>query len=117
MAEPARVAADAWRRCAAAVPVPVTVKCRIGIDASEEFGFLATFVATVAAAGCRTFIVHARKAWLQGLSPKENREIPPLRHEVVMRLKREFPELEVVLNGGLRSLAARAASSWRRSTA
>ena len=105
MAEPARVAACV-AAVAAAVPVPVTVKCRIGIDANEEFGFLSAFVETVAAAGCRTFVVHARNAWLKGLSPKENREVPPLRHEVVWRLKREFPGLEVVLNGGLRSLAA-----------
>jgi len=85
--------------------VPVTVKCRIGIDDSEEYGFLARFVAIVAAAGCRTFIVHARKAWLRGLSPKENREVPPLRYEVVQRLRREFPMLAIVLNGGLRSAA------------
>jgi tRNA-dihydrouridine synthase A len=104
MGEPARVA-ECVAAMVSAVPVPVTVKCRIGIDAGEDFGFLATFVATSARAGCRTFIVHARNAWLKGLSPKENREIPPLRHEVVWRLKREFPELEVVLNGGLRSVA------------
>jgi tRNA-dihydrouridine synthase A len=102
MAEPWRVA-DGVAAMRAAVGVPVTVKCRIGIDDSEEFDFLARFVETVAAAGCRTFVVHARKAWLKGLSPKENREIPPLRYEVVHRLKREFPALEIVLNGGLRS--------------
>lgn len=102
MAEPAQVAAcvAAMR---AAVAVPVTVKCRIGIDESEEFDFLARFVATVATAGCRTFIVHARKAWLRGLSPKENREIPPLRYDVVGRLKREFDELEIIVNGGVRT--------------
>jgi tRNA-dihydrouridine synthase A len=83
--------------------VPVTVKCRIGIDDSEEYAFLARFVVTVATAGCRVFAVHARKAWLRGLSPKENREVPPLRYEVVHRLRREFPELTIVLNGGLRS--------------
>lgn len=105
MAEPARVA-DVVAAMTAAVPVPVTVKCRIGIDDSEEFDFLARFVATVGAAGCRTFVVHARKAWLKGLSPKENREIPPLRHEVVHRLKREFPKLQIVLNGGLREPVA-----------
>ncbi|MFZ1429349.1 MAG: tRNA dihydrouridine(20/20a) synthase DusA [Geminicoccaceae bacterium] len=105
MAEPARVA-DAVAAMAAAVSVPVTVKCRIGIDDSEEFDFLARFVATIRAAGCRTFIVHARKAWLKGLSPKENREVPPLRHDVVHRLKREFPELQIVLNGGLREPTA-----------
>lgn len=104
MAEPERVA-DCVAAMRAAVAVPVTVKCRIGIDDSEEFDFLARFVATVAAAGCRTFAVHARKAWLKGLSPKENREIPPLRYSVVERLKREFPPLEIVLNGGIRSPA------------
>ena len=108
MAEPARVA-ECVAAMVAAVPVPVTVKCRTGIDAQEDFAFLAAFVATVAAAGCRTFVVHARNAWLKGLSPKENREIPPLRYEAVWQLKRESPGLEVVLNGGLRSAdAARA---------
>ncbi|MFL5332914.1 MAG: tRNA dihydrouridine(20/20a) synthase DusA [Geminicoccaceae bacterium] len=101
MAEPARVA-ECVAAIVAAVPVPMTVKCRIGIDTNEDFEFLTTFVATSARAGCRTFIVHARNAWLKGLSPKENREIPPLRHDVVWRLKREFPEFDVVLNGGLR---------------
>ena len=105
MAEPARVA-DVVAAMAAAVAVPVTVKCRIGIDDSEEFAFLAHFVATVRTAGCMTFIVHARKAWLKGLSPKENREIPPLRYDIVHRLKREFPELQIVLNGGLREPTA-----------
>jgi tRNA-dihydrouridine synthase A len=103
MAEPERVA-ESVAAMAAAVAVPVTVKCRIGIDDSEEFDFLARFVATVAAAGCRSFTIHARKAWLKGLSPKENREIPPLRYEVVHRLKREFPELEIVVNGGIRTV-------------
>jgi tRNA-dihydrouridine synthase A len=93
----------------AAVAVPVTVKCRIGVDDSEEFDFLASFVGTVAEAGCSTFVVHARKAWLKGLSPKENRELPPLRHEVVHLLKREFPDLMIVLNGGLREPADAAA--------
>ena len=105
MAEPARVA-ECVAAMVAAVPVPVTVKCRIGIDANQDFEFLAAFVATVAATSCRTFVVHARNAWLKGLSPKENREIPPLRYEAVWRLKREFPGLEVVLNGGLRSADA-----------
>ena len=105
MAEPERVA-ECVAAMAAAVQVPVTVKCRIGIDDSEEHEFLDRFVATVAAAGCGTFVVHARKAWLRGLSPKENREIPPLRYEVVHRLKRDHPELRIVLNGGIRSPAA-----------
>jgi tRNA-dihydrouridine synthase A len=92
----------------AAVPatVPVTVKCRIGVDHSDELPFLLRFVATSAAAGCRTFVVHARKAWLKGLSPKQNREVPPLRYDVVHTLKQAFPELAIVLNGGLRSPAA-----------
>ena len=102
MAEPQRVA-EGVAAMIAAVPIPVTVKCRIGIDDSAEFDFLAAFVADVARAGCRTFVVHARKAWLKGLSPKENREIPPLRYDVVHRLKRELPGLEVIVNGGLRT--------------
>jgi len=102
MAEPARVA-ECVAAMRAAVDVPVTVKCRIGVDDSEEFDFLASFVDTVAAAGCGTFTVHARKAWLRGLSPKENREIPPLRYDVVGRLKAAFPSLTVVVNGGLRT--------------
>ncbi|MFO1072777.1 MAG: tRNA dihydrouridine(20/20a) synthase DusA [Geminicoccaceae bacterium] len=102
MAEPQRVA-DCVAAMRAATLLPVTVKCRIGIDDSEEFDFLAAFVAEVAAAGCGSFVVHARKAWLKGLSPKENREIPPLRHAVVAELKRSLPALEIVLNGGLRT--------------
>jgi tRNA-dihydrouridine synthase A len=90
----------------AATHLPVTVKCRIGIDDSEEYPFLKTFIETVAAAGCDTFIVHARKAWLSGLSPKENREIPPLQYATVYRLKREFPQLRIVINGGIKTLEA-----------
>lgn len=103
MAEPDLVArcVEAMRR---AVSVPVTVKSRIGIDEQEEWPALRQFVGTVAAAGCGRFIVHARKAWLTGLSPKENREIPPLRHDLVHRLKAERPDLTVVLNGGVTSL-------------
>ncbi|MGF1529582.1 MAG: tRNA dihydrouridine(20/20a) synthase DusA [Candidatus Competibacterales bacterium] len=105
MAEPDLVA-----RCVAAMQdavgdrVPVTVKSRIGIDQQDDYRDLQRFVATVAATGCNRFIVHARKAWLQGLSPKENREVPPLRYEVVHRLKAEFPPLTVVINGGLQTL-------------
>ena len=84
-----------------AVAVPVTVKHRIGLDAGEDYGFVRDFVGTVAAAGCEVFIVHARNAVLKGLSPKENREVPPLRYDVVHRLKRDFPALTIVLNGGL----------------
>jgi tRNA-dihydrouridine synthase A len=100
MAEPALVA-DLVRAMRDAVDVPVTVKHRIGLDANEEYGFVRDFVGTVAAAGCAVFIVHARNAVLKGLSPKENREVPPLRYDVVHRLKREFPALVFVANGGL----------------
>ncbi len=105
MKDPARVAASvaAMRK---AVDLPVTVKCRIGVDDSEEYAFLRQFIETVAAAGCGTFVVHARKAWLSGLSPKENREVPPLRYDTVYRLKQEFPGLRIVLNGGIRTLEA-----------
>jgi tRNA-dihydrouridine synthase A len=81
--------------------IPVTVKHRIGIDRVERYEFVRDFVGTVAQAGCKVFIVHARNAWLQGLSPKENREIPPLRYEIVHRLKQEFPELTICINGGI----------------
>jgi len=87
-----------------ACDIPVTVKHRIGIDHMESYEELGAFVGTVAAAGCPVFIVHARKAWLQGLSPKENREIPPLNYPWVYRLKRDFPHLTIVLNGGIQSL-------------
>ncbi len=102
MREPARVAACV-RAMRAATSLPVTVKCRIGVDEDDDFAFLARFVERVAGAGCRVFLVHARKAWLRGLSPKENREIPPLRPERVYRLKEAFPELTVVYNGGITS--------------
>ena len=103
MAEPALVArcVEAMRR---AVAVPVTVKSRIGIDDQEEWPALRGFVETVAQAGCARFIVHARKAWLTGLSPKENRDVPPLRYDLVYRLKEERPDLDVILNGGVTSL-------------
>jgi tRNA-dihydrouridine synthase A len=103
MAEPELVA-DCVAAMRARVPVPVTVKCRIGIDEQDSEADLERFVSTVAAAGCRTFIVHARKAWLEGLSPKANREVPPLDHGRVYRLKATHPELEIVLNGGIDSL-------------
>jgi tRNA-dihydrouridine synthase A len=85
----------------AATPVPVTVKCRLGVDEQEDYDSFLAFVDTVAATGCTRFVVHARKAWLSGLSPKENREIPPLRYDWVYRLKRERPQLHVSLNGGV----------------
>lgn len=102
MAEPELVA-DCVAAMREAVSVPVTVKTRIGIDQHDSYDFLRRFVETVAAAGCEVFIIHARKAWLKGLSPRENREIPPLRYEVPARLKREFPDLRIVLNGGIQT--------------
>lgn len=107
MAEPDLVA-RCLQEMQAATRLPVTVKHRIGIDEQESYEALKDFVATVAEAGCRSFIVHARKAWLKGLSPKENREIPPLRHAMVHRLKQDFPQLEIIINGGLTSLEAAA---------
>ncbi len=91
----------------AAVPgtVDVTIKCRIGVDDCDDAPFLARFIRTVREAGCSTFIIHARKAWLQGLSPKENREIPPLRYDLVADLKVRFPTLKIVLNGGIKTAA------------
>ncbi|HET9067195.1 MAG TPA: tRNA dihydrouridine(20/20a) synthase DusA [Amaricoccus sp.] len=88
----------------AAGPVPVTVKCRIGVDAQDPETVLPAFIETVAAAGVTRFAVHARKAWLEGLSPKENREIPPLDHDLVVRMKGRFPELSIAVNGGIASL-------------
>ena len=106
MADPGLVA-DCLRAMTEAVPsdVPVTVKCRIGIDDRDDYAFFERFVRTVAESGVRVFIVHARKAHLSGLSPRENREIPPLRYEIPQRLRQERPDLTVVLNGGLRSVA------------
>src|SRR5690348_10566168 len=103
MAEP-RLVADCVRAIRDSVAKPVTVKHRTGIDGIEDYGFLRDFVATVAEAGCRTFIVHARNAILKGLSPKENREIPPLKYEYAYRLKRDFPHLEISINGGIKTL-------------
>lgn len=108
MAEPETVAAGVKAMIAASA-LPVTVKSRIGVDEMEDYADLKRFIETVANAGCRSFIVHARKAWLKGLSPKENREIPPLRYELVYRLKQELPELTIVLNGGVTSLDQAAA--------
>ena len=104
MAEPALVA-DCVRAMRAAVGLPVTVKCRVGIDGRYDYPFFERFVATVRDAGVDVFIVHARTAYLQGLSPKENREVPPLRYDLPLRLKREYPGLTVILNGGLTSAA------------
>ena len=103
MADPDLVA-DCVAAMRAAADLPVTVKTRIGIDDRDSYEALTDFVGRVAGGGCEVFVVHARKAWLSGLSPKENREIPPLRHDVVYRLKRDFPGLTIILNGGLTAL-------------
>jgi tRNA-dihydrouridine synthase A len=105
MAEP-QLVADCIAAMKDKVNIPVTVKCRIGIDDMEGYQPLENFVDTVREGGCDTFIVHARKAWLQGVSPKQNREVPPLMYDYVHRLKNEKPELNVVLNGGLKSIEA-----------
>ncbi|MCX7200930.1 MAG: tRNA dihydrouridine(20/20a) synthase DusA [Burkholderiales bacterium] len=105
MAEPALVA-DCIKAMQDAVSVPVTVKHRIGLDRIESYDFVRDFVGTVSDAGCRVFIVHARNAWLEGLSPKDNRAIPPLRYDVVHQLKADFPDARFILNGGLDTLDA-----------
>jgi tRNA-dihydrouridine synthase A len=102
MAEPILVA-DCVKAMCDVSSVPITVKTRIGIDHLDEDHHLDSLVEKAAEAGCRTFIIHARKAWLKGLSPKQNREIPPLNYDRVIRLKRNFPELEIILNGGLQA--------------
>ena len=104
MGYPEKVAA-AVKAMQAAVSIPVTVKCRIGIDDQDEDADLARFIDTVADAGCDTFTVHARKAWLQGLSPKENRDVPPLNYPRVHRLKQQHPALHIGINGGIKTLA------------
>jgi tRNA-dihydrouridine synthase A len=97
------------RECVAAMQdaagIPVTVKSRLGVDQHDSYGWFRDFVGEVAESGCRVFIVHARKAWLSGLSPKQNREVPELRHDRVYRLKQEFPGLTIVLNGGITTVA------------
>ena len=105
MAEPLLVR-DCVKAMADAVAIPVTVKHRIGIDRVDTYGFVRDFVGTVAEGGARVFIVHARSAWLKGLSPKENREVPPLRYEFARRLKADFPDCTIVLNGGIADAAA-----------
>jgi tRNA-dihydrouridine synthase A len=104
MAEP-QLVADCVKAMVDAVQVPVTVKHRIGIDKDERYGFVRDFVGAVSEAGCRVFLVHARNAWLKGLSPKENREVPPLRYELVHRLKDDFPHLTIAVNGGITTTA------------
>ena len=103
MAEP-QLVGDCIAAMQAVVKIPVTVKSRIGIDERDSYEELTQFIDTVSKAGCETFIIHARKAWLKGLSPKENREVPPLCYETVFQLKRDFPELEIVINGGITTL-------------
>ncbi len=103
MKEPETVAAcvNEMKRC---TDLPVTVKIRTGVDDSDSYEFLQEFIETVMDAGCQTFIVHARKAWLKGLSPKQNRETPPLQYERVYQLKKDFPSLEIIINGGIRQV-------------
>ena len=108
MAEP-RLVADCVKAMVDVVDVPVTVKHRIGIDKTESYEFVRDFVGAVSDAGCTVFIVHARNAWLKGLSPKENREVPPLRYELVHQLKRDFPQLTIAINGGITTNAQIAA--------
>lgn len=103
MREPARVA-DCLKAMQDACSLPITVKHRIGVDTYDRYEDMVAFVEPLHAAGCNTFIVHARKAWLQGLSPKENRELPPLHYDFVYRLKREYPTLEIIINGGIHTL-------------
>jgi tRNA-dihydrouridine synthase A len=98
--------ASCIERMTRVVDIPVTVKTRIGVDDRDSWEDFQGFVETVAATGCSVFIIHARKAWLQGLSPKQNREIPPLSYETVYRLKQEYPELTVVINGGITETSA-----------
>ena len=103
MKEPGLVA-DSVAAMIAAVDIPVTVKCRLGVDEENDYDRFAGFIDTVAGAGCGTFFVHARNAWLKGLSPKENREVPPLRYDWAYRLKRERPDLTIAVNGGIATL-------------
>ena len=104
MAEP-QLVADCVKAMRDAVQIDVTVKHRIGIDKTESYDFVRDFVGTVAEAGCKTFIVHARNAILKGLSPKENREIPPLKYEFAYQLKKDFPDFEIIINGGIKTEA------------
>ncbi|MCE7886205.1 MAG: tRNA dihydrouridine(20/20a) synthase DusA [Alphaproteobacteria bacterium PRO2] len=103
MREPSHVA-ECVEAMVKAVDIPVTVKCRIGIDDEDSFEFLDKFVGEIADRGCKTFVIHARKAWLKGLSPKENREVPPLDYERVRKIKEKYPHLRIILNGGLTTI-------------
>jgi tRNA-dihydrouridine synthase A len=99
-----QIVADCFKAMQDAVSIPVSIKCRIGVDDLDSWEFFTDFIQTVRDAGCRIFIVHARKAWLKGLSPKENREVPPLHYEFVHRLKAEMPDLNISINGGIKTL-------------
>lgn len=105
MAEP-DLLADCVHRMQSRVNIPVTVKTRIGIDDLDSYEYLVKFITRVSAGGCKTFIIHARKAWLNGLSPRQNREVPPLCYGTVYRLKHDFPNLEIIINGGINDLAS-----------
>lgn len=96
--------ADCFKAMQDAVSIPVSIKCRIGVDEFDSWDFFRDFVGTIADAGCKVFIIHARKAWLKGLSPKENREVPPLKYDVVHKLKAEMPQLNISINGGIKTL-------------
>ena len=104
MIEP-QLVADNVKAMRAACDLPVTIKSRIGVDHHDSYEELVRFIECIAAAGCETFILHARKAWLSGLSPKQNRDVPPLDYEQVYRLKRDYPDLEIIINGGITTLA------------
>jgi tRNA-dihydrouridine synthase A len=104
MREP-RLVADSVAAMVESCDVPVTVKCRLGVDDDHDWDHFLSFIDTVADAGCRMFVIHARNAWLKGLSPKENREVPPLRYDWAYQLKRERPQLQIVVNGGIASQA------------
>jgi tRNA-dihydrouridine synthase A len=105
MMKNAQITADCVAAMQHAVDLPVTVKHRIGVDDFDSYEFLCEFVETLAATGCTTFLVHARKAWLKGLSPKQNREIPELNYDLVYQLKKDYPQLEIIINGGVTDLA------------
>ena len=100
----APLVADCYKAMKESTDIPITIKHRIGVDDQESYEFLSDFVGVIADAGCKTFIIHARKALLKGLSPKENREIPPLKYEYIFQLKKDFPNLEIILNGGIKDL-------------
>ena len=105
MAEPELVAEN-FSAMQAVVDIPVTVKNRLAIDDMEEEETVRRFISIVSSSGCKTFIVHARKAWLKGLSPKQNRDVPPLNYELVYQMKQEFPDVEIIINGGVDSIDA-----------